>query len=57
MKLLGPLGRWNDAVMPVEPVSGPISVLGRENVQRKDRLRKVRGVHNVAADPRRTQFR
>lgn len=57
MKLWGPLGRWNDAVMPVEPASGPISVLGRENVQRKDRLRKVRGVHNVAADPRRTQFR
>lgn len=50
MKLLGQLGRWNDAVMVAEAAIEYISVLARENVQFKDRLRKLRSVHGLAAN-------
>lgn len=50
MKLLGQMGRWNDAVIVAEAAIEHISVLARENVQFKDRLRKLRSVHGLAAD-------
>ncbi len=50
MKLLGQMGRWNDAVIVAEAAIEHISVLARENVQFKDRLRQLRSVHGLAAD-------
>jgi hypothetical protein len=44
------MGRWNDAVIVAEAAIEHISVLARENVQFKDRLRKLRSVHGLAAD-------
>lgn len=50
MKLLARLGRWSDAVVAAEAAEGYIPVLARENVRFKDRLRKLRSVHGLAAD-------